>query len=398
MWKIAKLGDVCKIQSGNSIPVKDKEALYSNVNVGLPYVATKDIGFDGVIDYENGVRIPPDHSSKFRLSKKNSILVCGEGGSAGRKIAFSYKDCHFVNKLFSISMGSEMVSKYVYYYTLSNEFQSQFKKAIHGLIGGVSLSKIKGFQITYPSFSEQQRIVTKLDTAFSEIDKSLIATNNNFKNTERLFQNYLTEVFKRSSEDWKNYSIKQLGKVVTGNTPKTSIVENYGDFISFVKPGDFKTDGSIDFEKQKLSKIGASKSRIVGKKSVLMVCIGATIGKCGYTDIDIVTNQQINSITPVSNFNYKFIYYQMLTSEFQNKVMNNYGQTTLPIINKSKWQSLTIKLPNLSEQLKIVKTLDNLRIETDILKKKLLNKTNKLSSLKLSILQQELAGELSQTA
>ena len=78
--------------------------------------------------------------------------------------------------------------------------------------------------------------------------------------------------------------------------------------------------------------------------------------------------------------------------------MNNYGQTTLPIINKSKWQSLTIKLPNLSEQLKIVKTLDNLRIETDILKKKLLNKTNKLSSLKLSILQQELAGELSQTA
>ena len=295
-------------------------------------------------------------------------------------------------------MGSEMVSKYVYYYTLSNEFQSQFKKAIHGLIGGVSLSKIKGFQITYPSFSEQQRIVTKLDTAFSEIDKSLIATNNNFKNTERLFQNYLTEVFKRSSEDWKNYSIKQLGKVVTGNTPKTSIVENYGDFISFVKPGDFKTDGSIDFEKQKLSKIGASKSRIVGKKSVLMVCIGATIGKCGYTDIDIVTNQQINSITPVSNFNYKFIYYQMLTSEFQNKVMNNYGQTTLPIINKSKWQSLTIKLPNLSEQLKIVKTLDNLRIETDILKKKLLNKTNKLSSLKLSILQQELAGELSQTA
>ena len=107
--------------------------------------------------------------------------------------------------------------------------------------------------------------MTKLDTAFSEIDKSLIATNNNFKNTERLFQNYLTEVFKRSSEDWKNYSIKQLGKVVTGNTPKTSIVENYGDFISFVKPGDFKTDGSIDFEKQKLSKIGASKSRIVGK-------------------------------------------------------------------------------------------------------------------------------------
>ena len=49
--------------------------------------------------------------------------------------------------------------------------------------------------------------------------------------------------------------------------------------------------------------------------------------------------------------------------------MNNYGQTTLPIINKSKWQSLTIKLPNLSEQLKIVKTLDNLKLRLIFSKK-----------------------------
>ena len=84
MLKISKLGDVCKIQSGNSIPVKEKEALYRNINEGLPYVATKDIGFDGVIDYENGVCIPSNHSSKFRKSKKNSILICAEGGSAGR--------------------------------------------------------------------------------------------------------------------------------------------------------------------------------------------------------------------------------------------------------------------------------------------------------------------------
>ena len=102
MWKIAKLGDVCKIQSGNSIPVKDKEALYSNVNVGLPYVATKDIGFDGVIDYENGVRIPPDHSSKFRLSKKNSILVCGEGGVLEGKLHFLIKTVTLLTSSFQL--------------------------------------------------------------------------------------------------------------------------------------------------------------------------------------------------------------------------------------------------------------------------------------------------------
>ena len=62
MWKTTKLGKVCEIHSGNSIPVKEKEALYKNVNDGLPYVATKDIGFDGVINYQNGVRIPLKYS------------------------------------------------------------------------------------------------------------------------------------------------------------------------------------------------------------------------------------------------------------------------------------------------------------------------------------------------
>ena len=67
MWKIGKLGDVCKIQSGNSIPVKEKEVLYKNAKEGLPYIATKDVGFDGGIDYENGIRIPPKYSSKFKF-------------------------------------------------------------------------------------------------------------------------------------------------------------------------------------------------------------------------------------------------------------------------------------------------------------------------------------------
>jgi len=168
--KTSKLGDVCDIRSGNSIPAKEKDDLYRNVSEGLPYVATKDIGFDASINFENGVRIPAKFAKKFRLSEKNSVLVCAEGGSAGRKIAYSNQDCYFVNKLFSIKPTTEIDSKYIYFYTLSNEFQKKFKESLHGLIGGVSLSKIKNFQITYPTLEEQKCIIAKLDVAFSEID------------------------------------------------------------------------------------------------------------------------------------------------------------------------------------------------------------------------------------
>lgn len=169
-WKTIKLGDVCDIKSGNSIPVKEKKQKYTNIKEGTPYVATKDIGFDGSINYENGVRIPSEASEKFRLSKENSTLICAEGGSAGRKIAYSTISCHYVNKLFSVSPRTKMTPKFIYYYALGDEFQNHFKNALHGLIGGVSLSKIKNFPITFPPLEEQERIVAKLDSTFTEIE------------------------------------------------------------------------------------------------------------------------------------------------------------------------------------------------------------------------------------
>ena len=106
-----KLGDFCKIQNGNSIPVKKKKELFLNLNEGTSYVATKDLSLDGEIDYENGVKIPEKHNSSFKLSKKNSTLVCIEGGSAGKKIAFNTQDCFFVNKLASIYPSEKINSK-----------------------------------------------------------------------------------------------------------------------------------------------------------------------------------------------------------------------------------------------------------------------------------------------
>jgi type I restriction enzyme, S subunit len=90
-----------------------------------------------------------------------------------------------------------------------------------------------------------------------------------------------------------------------------------------------------------------------------MVCIGATIGKCGYCDHDVTTNQQINSLTPVDGVSHKFVYYQMLTENFQRRVVLSSGQATLPIINKSKWSRLTLALPpDFAEQRRIVSILD----------------------------------------
>jgi type I restriction enzyme S subunit len=126
-----------------------------------------------------------------------------------------------------------------------------------------------------------------------------------------------------------------------------------------------------------------------------MVCIGATIGKCGWCDRNVVSNQQINAFTPTVGISNKFIYYQMLTEDFQKRVFHSSGQATLPIINKSKWSSLTVVLPpKYAEQERIVGQFDKLICETQRLESIYQQKLAALDALKKSLLDQAFRGEL----
>lgn len=109
-----------------------------------------------------------------------------------------------------------------------------------------------------------------------------------------------------------------------------------------------------------LSEKGLQKGRFFEPFSVLMVCIGATIGKVGFTTVPVSSNQQINVLSPSNLYCYKFIFYAMLSSSFQQKVLSRgkSSQATLPIINKSKWENLEIPVPPLQAQQQIVQILD----------------------------------------
>ena len=133
------------------------------------------------------------------------------------------------------------------------------------------------------------------------------------------------------------------------------------------------------------------------KGTVLMVCIGATIGKVGFSEQDISCNQQINTLTLKECYDAKYFYYAMCSREFQEKIIldGKGAQATLPIINKSKWENHTISFPtSLEEQQAIVCQLDALRAETQKLEEVYQKKIVDLEELKKSILQKAFAGEL----
>jgi type I restriction enzyme S subunit len=162
-------------------------------------------------------------------------------------------------------------------------------------------------------------------------------------------------------QGWEIKMLKEIGVAQTGTTPKTADKDNYGDFIPFIKPADIDIydDGEIRYDNDGLSKKGLQTGRKMPEGSILMVCIGATIGKVGFVDRDVSCNQQINSLTVRKEFHPKFVYYALSTPSFYEQVIKNSAQATLPIINKGKWECLSIPFPkSLTEQQRIVAILD----------------------------------------
>ena len=129
---------------------------------GRFYIGTKDVGFDHVITYDNGVRIPYEEESKFRIAPSLSTLLCVEGGSAGRKIAMLNQAVCFGNKLCCFVPHS-IDETYLYYYLQSPSFISVFKSNTTGIIGGVSINTLKSILIAVPPQKEQKRIVSKIN-------------------------------------------------------------------------------------------------------------------------------------------------------------------------------------------------------------------------------------------
>ena len=254
---------------------------------------------------------------------------------------------------------------------------------------------VEGCEIPVPPLPEQRRIVALLDEAFAALAVAQANAEKNLQNARALFESHLNDAFSKRGEGWVEKTLEEVGTTQTGSTPKTSDQANYGSFIPFIKPGDFNPDGTLDYENEGLSKKGLDVSRKVAANSVLMVCIGATIGKCGYCDRDVTTNQQINALTPHPGINHLFMYFQMLTENFQHRVRLNAGQATLPIISKGKWSALTIVVPqSFGEQKRIAEELDALAVETQRLTRGYEQKLASLAALKKSLLHQAFAGGL----
>ena len=168
-WMLSTLDSVSNLYTGNSINATEKKKYFSGVD-GINYIATKDVNFDNTINYDNGIKIPDNYLSKFKISYFNSVLLCLEGGSAGRKIGLLEQDVCFGNKLCSLSFYYGE-NKWLYYFLQSPQFLSDFQESKSGIIGGVSKNNLGNILIPVLPRNEQMRITQEIDLLFQKVSQ-----------------------------------------------------------------------------------------------------------------------------------------------------------------------------------------------------------------------------------
>ena len=400
-WEMKKLGEVCGLTRGpfggslkKAIFKKDGYAVYEQSHA--------------IYNQFNNVRYFIDtdkfkEMNRFELNSGDLIMSCS--GTMG-KVAIVPRNIKrgIINQaLLRLAPTKKISNVFLKLWMESENFQESLKAYSQGAaIQNVASVKIlKEIQMPVPSIPEQKHIVAILDEAFAAIATAKENSKKNLQNSRELFESYLQSVFANPGDGWEEKKLQEIGVTQTGTTPKTSDKKNYGDFIPFVKPADvdISGNGEIRYSNEGLSEQGLKNGRKMSKGSILMVCIGATIGKVGFVDRDVSCNQQINSLTVNKDFHPKFFYYALSTQSFFEQVIINSAQATLPIINKGKWEILTVNYPkSLSEQRAIVSKLDALSAETKKLEALYQQKLNDLDELKKSVLQKAFNGELTGTA
>ena len=379
-WEILKLKFVSKIETGNSIS-DDKKSNYECVKFeSHPYIATKDINYEySTINYDNGLRIPKGETN-FKIALPDSILICIEGGSAGKKIAYTNQSVCYVNKLASIQTIGENVSKFLYYVIKSHIFKNQFDLSINGLIGGVSVLLIKNFCAILPPKDEQEKIASYLDEKIAKIDASIsgkekfiellkeqkqIIINNAVTkglNKNAKFKNSGVEWLGQIPSHWEVVRLGSLGIFSKGNGISRN--ELVADGIPAILYGDIYTKYNYQAIEIKnfISTETSLKAVKISENDILLTGSGETkddIGKCvvfkgkkAFAGGDIIIFKQDKN-------NSTFLAYSLNSSySIMQKTIMAKGEIIVHIYS-SMLKELLLPLPPKDEQEKIVEYIEN---------------------------------------
>lgn len=166
--------------------------------------------------------------------------------------------------------------------------------------------------------------------------------------------------------EYQRYQLRDIGDIVSGATPKTTVAENFGGAIPWLTPADLSgyTQKYISRGKRNLTQQGYdSCSTQIMPSGTVLFSSRAPIGYTAIAKNPICTNQGFKSIVPKPFVNSEFLYYQLI---YLRKTIQDMGSgTTFKEISAKKFGAVQVTIPPLVEQERIVARIEELFSQLD---------------------------------
>ncbi|TAM57836.1 hypothetical protein EPN52_12145 [bacterium] len=348
-WPMTRLGEIAETQLGKMLSPKAKVGARPK-----PYLRNRDVQW-GVFTLSDlpSMDFTEAESIKFGLCR-GDVVVC-EGGEVGRAAIWraAVTDVHFQKALHRVRCSSALMPEYLFYLLRHYSYSQMFDKLVTGsTIDHLPQEDLRQLPVPLPPISEQRRIVEAIEEQFSRLDAAEASLARVLRRTRRLGDAIAIAVTNAPGVLRK---LCELGNIVTGNTPSTKEPRYWKGSLPFVTPGDLQHAGGVRSARRSISQAGMDVARTVPAHSVLVTCIGATIGKTSVSEIDCSINQQINAIVPDPSVVLpEYLLAVVSGPRFQRKIHERASSTTLPILSKSKFSNLSLNVPPLETQRRII--------------------------------------------
>lgn len=325
---------------------------------------------------------------KKLLLKYNDVLV-SEGGDVGRSAIWSGQavECYIqnaINRVRAINNNSPIFFNCWITFLKSTDFISTLcNKAT---IAHYTAEKLETSPLLLPKFEEQLSIAAFLDHETTKIDNLIGKQRQLIELLKEKRQAVISHAVTKGlnpdvpmkysgvewlgevPEHWKVSQIKYLSSFIgTGGTPKNPESFTDVDGINWFSPGDFNGSLVLQDAKKKISELSVQNgdSRIYPENSIIVIGIGATLGKVALAESLFSCNQQINIIVPNGKIEPNYLACSLSNQIEQMRQSSNVS--TIGIMNQEKTKQIWITLPKIDEQLEIIEFILKKTTEFDLL-------------------------------
>lgn len=394
-----------------------RSAAHQGSNREFPYIKMNNIDksgnfeHDGICFVDASLEEIKDNQLEdgdFIFNTRNSLELVGKCGIYRKPEKFRETPILYNNNLLKIKFNS--IDARIVFYWLNSPLGKEKLNSIKSSTTSVAaiyqrdLLKIK---VPFPPFAEQIRIAQKLDELLAQIDTlkaridAIPALLKRFRQSvlAAAISGQITEKWRAdapncSIEDWLQVTVGDLCQLKSGIAISADLEKTTGDFKYF-KVGEMNLEGNehyLQHTSRYLTKGAAPEKSLMPSGSILFPKRGGAIAtnkkrvlkEPSFIDLNIM------GIIVPDDVEIMYIFRWLETIDLSKL---NTG-TTVPQINNTDISPLVVPLPPASEQVEIVRRIEQLFAFADQLETKVASAKSRIDRLTQSILAKAFRGEL----